>query len=150
MVSSKYPSRKTSPNASARPAIEASSIDRQVRGVRGARDLGVLDEADVVATAAGVYPQFLLAGQQALVDLPVALRVAFEHRVADVLASERHRRALLLFERDGQPLFFSGRSLVVVSDGVDGLGQFLVQLARGVLDARVDLDDLRMLVAVAL
>ena len=52
------------------------------------RHLGGIHQPDVVAAAAGRHLQLLLPLQQGLVDLAVALRLALEHRVADVLAAQ--------------------------------------------------------------
>src|SRR6185436_20680563 len=99
-----------------------------VRDERRAWHLGLVYQLDVVAAAARQYLQLLLPLEQRLVDLPVALRFAFQDRVADVLAAQRHRRALLVFERALERAFFGERRLVVVVDGFERLADLGVEL----------------------
>ena len=117
---------------------------------RRARLLGVVDHPDVVPAAVGQHLQLFFAEQQGLVQLAVAVGLALEHRVADALAIEVHRGGLLLFERGGERPLLRQRRLIVVPDGFDCLGQLRLQLPRDILEARVDLHDVGILLAIPL
>src|SRR5207248_8915207 len=80
----------------------------------------------------------------------VALRFALHHAVPDALAVEIDGVALRAFEIARQRRFLEHRRLVLMADRLHGLGRFDFELAPYVLQARVDILNLRVLLAVAL
>jgi len=108
----------------------------------------VLHDANVVRTAVARDAQLVFALEKRLVDGPVAFGLALQHVVADALAPEILDVLLRFFEIRRERPFLENRAVVFVLDRLQRLDGFGVQLTLGISELRVDLDDVRMFVAV--
>ena len=134
-MSSRCSSRRARPIPAARPRADGDhQVERQVRLEREFGHLGLVDHGNVVHAHPAGHPDFLVALQQAVVELAVGIHLARQQVVleAAVLAAEN---GLLAFLQLGRELVFLGqRGLVIGFEGTERPLGLLVDLGLQVLD----------------